>query len=496
MERRSKRGCPAMRATSSIAADIVGNVLPIGCAYDILTQLWNPWDAVKPDRVETETTFDKTLGWAAAIGGCVDDLIPPAKLLMMGFQIGQAIYEGYQKNEECHRNFDPLYKNRLGVKTVSSFDPNEMIGPSGFGDQNWIQISKRIPYTILFENKSSATAPAHEVYITDSLDLNNYDINEFGFNSFGFGDTIITLGGNNLKKFTVDVDMRPKIESIARVTGNLDTLTGVINWHFKSLTPSTMSIEEDPFIGFLPPNNSEHAGEGFVSYMTGIKENLTTNSELKNKATIVFDANKPIVTNEYTNTLDLDKPQSSVKQLEATTGNYLTLSWGGDDLGSGIQEYSVFYLENDTLLQPVIVNTTETSTLFVANVGSKYKFYSLATDNVSLKEDDPSVYDASTHVTVDAKEFSDRKDEIQIFPNPVKGEMNVILPGASEGVYLVEMIDMKGKSCFSDIYECRSISGGIKIKTEQFSSGLYLVRIVHGNSYETRKIRISNKPEK
>jgi hypothetical protein len=43
-----------------------------------------------------------------------------------------------------------------------------------------------MPYTILFENKSEATAPAHIVLITDTLDLSVFDISEFGFSSFGW----------------------------------------------------------------------------------------------------------------------------------------------------------------------------------------------------------------------------------------------------------------------------------------------------------------------
>ena len=46
-------------------------------------------------------------------------------------------------------------------------------------------------------------------------------------------------------------------------------------------------LEEDPFVGFLPPNNTKHAGEGFVSFSSGMKKELTTNAVLKNKASIV-----------------------------------------------------------------------------------------------------------------------------------------------------------------------------------------------------------------
>lgn len=488
----------AMDMVTGIGTDVAGLVLPIGCLYDVATAIWNPWEAAKPGDYKRDV-WDFVDGFSWAVLSCAGEAaenITGLKLMIAGAKIMKSIYDGYNRTQKCHELYDPLYKNKKKVRAVSSFDPNEMIGPSGYGDQNWIQKTNLIPYTVLFENKSSATAPAHDVFVTDTLDLSAFDLKEFGFGAFGFGDTILSPNGNKLKKFAMDVDLRPAKNLITRVSGNLDTITGVVKWEFISLNPTTMELEEDPFIGFLPPNNTEHAGEGFVSFYVGLKDGLGTNDQIKNQATIVFDANKPILTNQFVNTIDMDLPVSKVDPLDGTSGNRLNLKWSGSDGGSGIGSYSVYYLENDTLLAPVIANTTETSTLFVANVGSKYKFYSIATDNVSLTEDDPSGYDASTHVTVDVKEFSDRKGEIQIFPNPVKEEMNVMLPDASEGVYLVELIDMKGKSCFSNIYESRSISRGIKIKTEQFCPGLYLVRVVFGNSSETRKIRISNKPEK
>jgi hypothetical protein len=49
-----------------------------------------------------------------------------------------------------------------------------------------------MPYTILFENKKEATAPAHVVTITDTLDLSVFNVSEFSFSSFGWGDSVFT----------------------------------------------------------------------------------------------------------------------------------------------------------------------------------------------------------------------------------------------------------------------------------------------------------------
>ncbi|MBN1340260.1 MAG: PKD domain-containing protein, partial [Bacteroidales bacterium] len=46
-----------------------------------------------------------------------------------------------------------LAEKEKGVDTAASLDPNEMIGPDGFGEQGWISKLNEMPYTILFENK-------------------------------------------------------------------------------------------------------------------------------------------------------------------------------------------------------------------------------------------------------------------------------------------------------------------------------------------------------
>jgi hypothetical protein len=371
---------------------------------------------------------------------------------------------------------------------ANSFDPNEMIGPAGFGDKHWIQKSSTIPYTILFENKSSATAPAHEVFITDSLDLKKFDFKDFGFGAFGFGDTTLVPNGKKLKQFSMDVDLRPKKNLIARVSGKLDTITGLVRWEFTSLNPTTLEYEEDPFVGFLPPNDSKRAGEGFVSFSVGLKKELKTNDVLKNKASIIFDANAPIITNEFVNTLDLDKPESKVLPLDATIDSRFPLSWGGTDIGSGIASYSVYVMENDSVLRPWKINTTLKTDEFIGKVGSKYKFYSIATDNVSLKESEPATFDATTHITVHVDEFELKKGEISVFPNPANEQLNVRFANAPCGLYVLELIDLNGKAVYSELHSDSDISSNVKIDVSNYQKGTYLLRVFYGNKNSTQKI--------
>ncbi|MFY9154455.1 MAG: hypothetical protein WAO52_20725, partial [Prolixibacteraceae bacterium] len=417
----------AADAASSSLMDFVGMVLPVDCVYDFATLAFNPWDKMKPDHEQSAFMPSFSYNLASAVISCVGDLTP-VKAIKIGIKITSIVnnmYKAYLADQDCRNAFDPKYKSKRSIHAVDSFDPNEMIGPPGFGENNYIQKTSMMPYTILFENKSTATAPAHLVTISDTLDLSKFDLKEFGFGSFGFGDTILVPNGNKLKEFSMDVDLNPKMNLITRVSGKLDTISGVITWEFISLNPTEMRLEEDPMIGFLPPNNANHAGEGFVSFSVGLKKELGTNDVLKNMASIVFDANKPILTNEFVNTLDLDKPESQVYALDATTDSRFPVAWTGTDNGSGIASYSIYVMENDTSLQVWKQNTTLVTDEFIGNVGSKYKFYSIATDNVSLIESTPGEYDASTHITVHVEEFELKKNELQVFPNPVKDKMTV-----------------------------------------------------------------------
>ena len=375
-----------------------------------------------------------------------------------------------------------------GVSAVSSFDPNEMIGPDGFGDKGWIVKLNEMPYTILFENKAEATAPAHDVFISDTLDASVFDLSVFGFGAFGWGDTIFSPPGNKLKEFSMDIDLRPELDLITRVSGKMDTLTGVVKWEFLSLNPETMNLEEDPFIGFLPPNVTSPQGEGFVSFSVGLKEELGTNDEIRNQASIVFDANEPIITNEYLNTLDLDVPQSQVYPLEATINRDFQVDWAGADVGSGVGSYTIYVLENDTLLYPWLANTTEITAQFSGQVGSTYKFYSLATDNVGHREEAPNDYDAQTTVVVNLEEFERVKEELMVWPNPVKDNLQVSLINAPCGVYVVELVNITGSVKHSQLYEDRQLQNGISVNISDCPSGQYVLRVVFGNKTKTRKV--------
>ena len=74
----------------------------------------------------------------------------------------------------------------------ASVDPNEIIGPTGYGDSiRWVSINDILNYTILFENDPEfATANAQKVDVRFTFDDKSY-IKGFGLSAFGFVRTSV-----------------------------------------------------------------------------------------------------------------------------------------------------------------------------------------------------------------------------------------------------------------------------------------------------------------
>ncbi|MCR4603672.1 MAG: hypothetical protein K5683_09115 [Prevotella sp.] len=284
------------------------------------------------------------------------------------------------------------------VRSVQSIDPNEMIGPWGpDDDKHYIQPIHQMPYMITFENKSTASAPANEVFVTDTLDLLKFDAETFSFSSFGWADTTFVVGGSRTQEFTRDVNYKVNGHDIlVRVSGQFNPAMGVANWSFASLEKNGNELN-DVMNGFLLPNDQIGRGEGFVSFIIDHKANPANGSTISNKATIVFDANEPIVTNTYTNTFDTDYPTSKVVKAEEPSEGKLTVTVSGSDQTSGIDHYTVFAQKNGGEWLAVATITDGTTCTIDVETGTKYGLCAIATDQVGLNE--PKGYKVEAELT-------------------------------------------------------------------------------------------------
>ena len=246
--------------------------------------------------------------------------------------------------KEWERKYnEKLLDAKQGINgVVRSFDPNEMVGPVGYGDENYISATKTMDYQILFENKKEATAPAYRIRISDELDENVFDLN-----TVRFGSTSHDGVEYNWK----------------------------MNREGNKLTWDIEGIE-------LPPNVNAPEGEGYVTFSVDLKPGLKNGTQIKNKASIRFDYNEVIETNEYVNTLDLAAPTTKMKNVAKQNDGKFLVTCEGSDSESGISHYQ-FYISKDGEGYAFLGNSNEPSLSFeMDQANANYSIIAYAVDNV------------------------------------------------------------------------------------------------------------------
>jgi hypothetical protein len=279
---------------------------------------------------------------------------------------------------------------------VSSEDPNNLVGPAGYGANNYVPGGTNFGYTIDFQNSPSATAAAQTVNVTLPLDP-SLDPRSVRLGSFGFGSTFVAVPQNQTY-YQTQLDLTATCGVYVDVTAAVDVADATISWQFTTIDPATGLPTTNPLQGFLPPDDGSGSGEGFVTFYAAPQANLPSNTAINEQASVVFDTNPAIATNVYGNIFDSAPPTSSDNALPAWSPATFTVSWSGTDAGSGVASYSVFVSDNGgtpTLWQN---DTTATSAQFTGADGHTYSFSCTATDNVGNVETLPVSAQATTTV--------------------------------------------------------------------------------------------------
>jgi hypothetical protein len=279
-----------------------------------------------------------------------------------------------------------------------SEDPNQIIGPAGIGSQRFVGGGQPLPYQIDFANEPTATAPAQIVTVTQQLDP-NLDWSTFQLGSFGFGSISVNVPPG-LTSYSTRVDARASVGVFVDVSADFNVQTGLLTWTFTSIDPTTLDVPigNDALEGFLPPDTNPPLGEGYVAYTVSPKSNIPAGSIVNAQASVVFDTNSPLQTQQISNTIDSVAPMSNVSALAKVNGFSFPVSWSGDDAGgSGIATYNVYVSDNGgapTLFQQ---NVASTSAVFSGGQdGHTYSFYSLATSNAGNAQSIPQLVQETT----------------------------------------------------------------------------------------------------
>ena len=285
---------------------------------------------------------------------------------------------------------------------VRPSDPNDIVGPDGFGDENWVAAKETLPYTIRFENQATATAPAQQVKITHPLD-GDVDWRTFRLGSFGWDNMVFDIPENR-SFYSERIDLIEERGFLVDVFAGIDPSTGEAFWTITAIDPETGEAPEDPLIGFLPPNNENGVGDGFVTYTIKPSRNAQTGDVIDAEATIIFDTEEPIDTPPIFHTIDAGKPDSTINALpKVSNTEEFTVGWTGndDENGSAIASYTIYVSENGGEFILWLENTTLTEATYVGESGNTYSFYTVATDNVGNVQDLPTSAQASITVAGD-----------------------------------------------------------------------------------------------
>ena len=282
-------------------------------------------------------------------------------------------------NQDCPDKKD---RDKRRPDAGNSLDPNEKTGPLGYGQNHYIRgVDRLMNYNIFFENADSATAPAQQVLIIDTLDKNLFDLSTFRVNSFGIGLHTFSFPKDRtefVNDYTISTDLavRPIIK--------LDTATGILTALFLSIDRRTGDIPVNPLVGFLPPNKTAPEGDGYLNYAVHLKAGLDDGTTVKNSAAIIFDNNEAILTKPWINIIDNNNPASSIKNATLVGDTSIRITTTGTDAASGVENYRLFASENGG--QYVQIGTVKDTVLYHAKPNTAYQFYVAAVDSVGNTE--------------------------------------------------------------------------------------------------------------
>ena len=226
-----------------------------------------------------------------------------------------------------------------------SIDPNEMSGPAGVGDDRKVLPGQWLDFKIHFENHSDATAAAQEIHITnmlsDYLDWSTFELGEIVFKN----QIVTSLSGKN--SGSAEVALSDGSQNV-RMEFSLDPVTGKAYWYMRSVDPNTADgWPLDPYAGFLPPNDANGNGEGYVAYRVKVKDDAPNGAMVDSTASIIFDYNEPIQTDpSWSNTVYVGAPSKpELTTIGEIVNGSTTLSWTAADFASS---YDVYIWENGT----------------------------------------------------------------------------------------------------------------------------------------------------
>ncbi len=292
--------------------------------------------------------------------------------------------------QEIARDEDILFPDgeTTEIPTPGAIDPNEMNGSEGFGEERWVGAIEPLRYRIHFENLQDASSPAADVVIRSKLDpaLNPGSVR---LGNVHFGDLTVEVPDHRVS-FATELDLTLTHGVRLSIVAGVDAAAREVFCIFRSSDPATGEFPLDALLGFLPPSDGGDAGRGWVEYTVRSNPAVITGTVVRGSATIVFDNNEPIDTNEVFNTLDVDPPECQIDVLRQTAGESgIEVEWSGADKegGSGLRGFDLLMSRDGAPVEVLLSKSRATSALFHAEPGHSYSFWCRAIDNAENRQE-------------------------------------------------------------------------------------------------------------
>lgn len=285
------------------------------------------------------------------------------------------------------------------LSSVFSRDPNDVVGPEGFGEDRWISPEDQLEYKIRFENYDTATAPAQHVRIVTQLD-EGLDWDSFEFvDAFVGGTTIPLMGGDEVSGTAIVPAYGGTMVSIE---GSIDRATGQVVWTFAGPPNLDDPFAPTPFGDFLPPNVNAPEGDGHVRYRIRPRSDVVHEQVIGAEASITFDEHdgggSVTPTPLWENKVDASAPEATVATLPATSSSPMTVTWSASDEGAGMSDVSVFVSVDGGPFLIWVEGSTGSSATYSGSPGRTYRFCSVARDNAGNVESGDCTSEAVTTI--------------------------------------------------------------------------------------------------
>ncbi|XP_056016072.1 uncharacterized protein LOC125674175 [Ostrea edulis] len=266
------------------------------------------------------------------------------------------------------------------INFVNSHDPNDLVGPVGYGAARFISNNTEMTYKIQFENDANASAPAQRVFIEMKLDR-KLDSRTFRLRGFGFGSYQKEM---NARQSVIQekIDMTEDLGIIVALRGGLDIVNNKASWIFQAINASTGLPPSDPSVGFLPPNNGT-TGQGFVTFSIRPSSDVKSLDKITAKAAIIFDQNEPIDTPEVFNTIDDTVPyiRNLTVDEEMLKSGSLVLNLDVTDDESGL-DYVNIMLQSEFGYTSLLDDVREKAVVLPVTPGQNHTFAILPVDMI------------------------------------------------------------------------------------------------------------------